>query len=88
LLSVYRRRNIAYLRFVTKEQAAAWAFSSRTTGLIIGATKARAGNILLADSTIFTTLFGGVESLETFWKNSVSMPLVSKVQPRSTQAVA
>src|SRR5438034_7240251 len=26
----------------------------------------RAGNILLADSTIFTTLFGGVESLETF----------------------
>ena len=29
----------------------------------------RAGDILLADSTIFTTLFGGVESLETFWKN-------------------
>lgn len=48
----------------------------------------RAGNILLADSTIFTTLFGGVESLETFWKNFATMPLVSKVQPRSTQAVA
>jgi hypothetical protein len=29
----------------------------------------RAGDILLADSTIFTTLFGGNESLETFWKN-------------------
>ena len=29
----------------------------------------RAGDILLADFTIFTTLFGGVESLETFWKN-------------------
>jgi hypothetical protein len=29
----------------------------------------RAGDILLADSTIFTTLFGGDESLEIFWKN-------------------
>jgi hypothetical protein len=29
----------------------------------------RGGDILLADSTIFTTLFGGDESLETFWKN-------------------
>ena len=29
----------------------------------------RAGDILLADSTIFTTLFGGTDSLETFWKN-------------------
>ena len=29
----------------------------------------RAGDILLADSTIFTTLFGGDQSLETFWKN-------------------
>jgi hypothetical protein len=51
-------------------------------------TSERAGNILLADSTIFTTLFGGVESLETFWKNFATMPLVSKVHPRSTQAVA
>jgi hypothetical protein len=48
----------------------------------------RPGHILLADSTIFTTLFGGVESLETFWKNLATMPLASKVQPRSTQAVA
>jgi len=31
---------------------------------------ARAGDILLADSTIFTTLFGGVESLETFLEKS------------------
>ena len=37
----------------------------------------RAGNILLADSTIFTTLFGGVESLETFWKNLATIPLSS-----------
>ena len=29
----------------------------------------RAGDILLADSTIFTTLFGADESLENFWKN-------------------
>jgi len=29
----------------------------------------RGGDIVLADSTIFTTLFGGVESLENFWKN-------------------
>lgn len=29
----------------------------------------RAGDILLADSTIFTTLFGGDESLQRFWKN-------------------
>jgi hypothetical protein len=29
----------------------------------------RAGDILLADSTIFTTLFGGDESLQHFWKN-------------------
>jgi hypothetical protein len=29
----------------------------------------RGGDILLADSTIFTTLFGGAESLEVFWRN-------------------
>jgi hypothetical protein len=29
----------------------------------------RAGDILLADSTIFTTLFGGDESLDRFWNN-------------------
>jgi hypothetical protein len=32
----------------------------------------RAGDILLADSTIFTTLFGGDESLERFWRNLAS----------------
>jgi hypothetical protein len=32
----------------------------------------RAGDILLADSTIFTTLFGGDDSLERFWKNLAS----------------
>ena len=29
----------------------------------------RAGDLSLADSTIFTTLFGGDESLECFWRN-------------------
>ena len=32
-------------------------------------TNERPGDILLADSTIFTTLFGGDESLDRFWKN-------------------
>jgi hypothetical protein len=32
----------------------------------------RGGDILLADSTIFTTLFGGDESLERFWRNLVT----------------
>ena len=40
----------------------------------------RAGNILLADSTIFTTLFGGVESLATFWKNIATMPLTQRTK--------
>ena len=29
----------------------------------------RAGDVLLADSTIFSTLFGVSESLENFWRN-------------------
>jgi hypothetical protein len=33
----------------------------------------RAGHILIADSTIFTTLFGGGDSLERFWKNLAKM---------------
>ncbi len=32
-------------------------------------TGTRAGHILLADLTIFTTLFGGAESLDNFWYN-------------------
>ncbi|MGH8744127.1 MAG: hypothetical protein ACREUY_07615, partial [Burkholderiales bacterium] len=32
-------------------------------------TENRAGDILMVDSTNFTTLFGGTESLENFWKN-------------------
>src|SRR6201987_3670993 len=48
----------------------------------------RAGDILVADSTIFTTLFGGVESLETFWKNLATMPLASGMREKKTQAVA
>jgi len=33
----------------------------------------RGGHIVLADSTIFTTLFGGTDSLEKFWKNFAKM---------------
>ncbi|HEU4345077.1 MAG TPA: hypothetical protein VFU31_26300 [Candidatus Binatia bacterium] len=33
----------------------------------------RAGNILLVDSTNFTTLFGGTDSLENFWRNLAMM---------------
>src|SRR3954464_5457470 len=33
----------------------------------------RGGDILLADSTIFTTLFGGTESLEHFWGNMAKL---------------
>jgi hypothetical protein len=33
----------------------------------------RAGNILLVDSTNFTTLFGGTDSLANFWKNLALM---------------
>ena len=29
----------------------------------------RAGDIVMVDSTNFTTLFGGTESLKNFWKN-------------------
>jgi hypothetical protein len=35
----------------------------------------RAGDILLVDSTNFTTLFGGLKSLENFWKNVATGPL-------------
>ena len=33
----------------------------------------RGGDIMLADSTIFTTLFGGTESLEQFWGNMAKL---------------
>jgi hypothetical protein len=33
----------------------------------------RAGHILMADSTIFTTLFGGTDSLANFWRNLALM---------------
>jgi hypothetical protein len=34
---------------------------------------ARAGDILIADSTIFTTLFGGDQSLQRFWRNLATL---------------
>jgi hypothetical protein len=33
----------------------------------------RADNIVMVDSTNFTTLFGGTDSLETFWRNLALM---------------
>jgi len=33
----------------------------------------RAGDIVLVDSTNFTTLFGGTESLKNFWQNLATM---------------
>jgi hypothetical protein len=33
----------------------------------------RAGDIVLVDSTNFTTLFGGTKSLENFWRNLATM---------------
>jgi hypothetical protein len=36
--------------------------------------KERAGDIVLVDSTHFTTLFGGTASLERFWRNLALMP--------------
>jgi hypothetical protein len=33
----------------------------------------RAGDIVLVDSTNFTTLFGGTESLKNFWRNLARM---------------
>ena len=38
----------------------------------------RAGDIVFADSTIFTTLFGGTESLQNFWRNLAKTPLHAK----------
>jgi len=51
----------------------------------------RAGDNLFADSTIFTTLFGGYKSLENFWRNLATMPLAGglyaqKSEPRSRVA--
>jgi hypothetical protein len=40
----------------------------------------RAGDIVFADSTIFTTLFGGMESLENFWRNLAKTPLQAKAK--------
>ena len=48
----------------------------------------RAGDILLADSTIFTTLFGGVESLQQFWKNLAMAPLGAKVRLPKKERIA
>ena len=47
----------------------------------------RHGDILLVDSTHFTTLFGGTESLERFWRNLALMPAGQPVRlPETAQA--
>lgn len=43
----------------------------------------RAGDVLIADSTIFSTLFGLDESLEKFWKNIVTIGSEKKVYART-----
>lgn len=48
----------------------------------------RAGDILFADSTIFTTLFGGDESLENFWRNLAKTPLQARALHVSGKRVA
>jgi hypothetical protein len=42
----------------------------------------RAGDIVFADSTIFTTLFGGTESLENFWRNLARPPQIKSARTR------
>ena len=39
----------------------------------LGFDEARASNIVLVDSTNFTTLFGGTDSLANFWRNLAMM---------------
>jgi len=41
----------------------------------------RRGDIVLVDSTHFTTLFGGTESLERFWRNLALMPMNKDFTP-------
>ena len=48
----------------------------------------RAGEILLVDSTNFTTLFGGIEELQKFWKNLATAPLARKVQTQKKERIA
>jgi len=42
----------------------------------------RRGDILLVDSTHFTTLFGGTESLERFWRNLATLPGTERAESR------
>ena len=42
----------------------------------------RLGDIVLVDSTHFTTLFGGTRSLEQFWRNVARMPALRVVRER------
>ena len=45
----------------------------------------RAGDILLVDLTMFTTLFGGAESLDRFWNNlAADSGAESAVHPRTS----
>jgi hypothetical protein len=42
----------------------------------------RKGDIVLVDSTHFTTLFGGTQSLERFWRNLARMRSEQRVEIR------
>lgn len=46
----------------------------------------RAGDVVLVDSTHFTTLFGGSESLEKFWRNVALMSSGQKPERMTTKA--
>ena len=46
----------------------------------------RIGDIVFAESTIFTTLFGGTESLENFWRNLAQTPLQAERRNLGTRA--
>jgi len=45
----------------------------------------RAGDILFADSTIFTTLFGGDKSLENFWKNLANTRIARRIHTQKPE---
>jgi hypothetical protein len=45
----------------------------------------RAGDILFADSTIFTTLFGGDKSLENFWKNLANTRMARRIHTQKPE---
>jgi hypothetical protein len=69
LMRVLARQPVDMLRRHPFTEAGNREFS---TFLWMPPSGARAGDIVLVDPTMFTTLFGGGESLERFWNNLVT----------------